>query len=150
MVASEGVGDPGKKKARHERRVTIPILGCVEVALGHFGLAGLEGSTTGEEGELGAGGVMLDGEEIDGQERGPLPKLPLHAGTTEQVVGGVEDAGGSGSDLVDWSLGIHLGRGGSAGHDRMSQRNRSRRRRRRGAFGFALVSGHGREKRGLG
>ncbi len=79
----------------------------------------MEGGTTGEEGELGAGWVMLDGEEIEGQERGPLAKLPLHPGTAKQVVGGVEDAGGSGAELVEWSAGIQLGRRCGARHDGM-------------------------------
>jgi hypothetical protein len=121
MVAREGVGDPGKKEARHERGVTIPRLGCGEVTLGHLGLAGLKGRTTGKEGELRAGGVMLYCEEVEGQEGGPLAKLPLHPGTAEQVVGGVEDARGSGAQLVEWSAGIQLGRRCGARHDGMGQ-----------------------------
>jgi hypothetical protein len=64
MVASKGVGNPGEKESGHERGMTVPSLGCPEVALGGIRLVHLKGGTAGKEGEFGAGGMMFDGEEV--------------------------------------------------------------------------------------
>jgi hypothetical protein len=49
-------------------------------------LADLEGGASGEQGEFRPGGMMLDGEKVEGQEGVPIAELPLHAGTTQKVV----------------------------------------------------------------
>jgi hypothetical protein len=46
----------------------------------------LEGGASGEQGEFRAGGVMFDREKVESQERAPIAKLPLHAGSAQEVV----------------------------------------------------------------
>lgn len=75
----------GSEDAGEELFAYAPVLGKADVLPGFVDLVGLQPTSSGQQGEFGAVGVVLQGVAVELGEALPVAELPLGAGAFEEV-----------------------------------------------------------------